>query len=74
MRKESGAAISVDEFDKEDVKYFPQPGDDAQVVADKKASRERALQGLKFQSGKGANLVESARAGVPSNVSVTKVK
>ena len=74
LRKESGAAISVAEFEKEDVKYFPQPGDDAQVIADKKASRERALQGLKFQSGKGANLVESARAGVPPNVSVTKVK
>jgi len=76
LRKESGAAISVAEFDKEDVKYFPQPGDDVQVIADKKASRERALQGLKFQSGKGANLVENARAGagLPPNVSVTKVK
>jgi len=73
LRKESGAAISVQEFEKEDVKYFPQPGDDQQVIADKKASRNRAIQGLKFQSGEGAELVDKSRSGLPSNVTVTRV-
>lgn len=76
LRKESGAAISSDEFIREDKKYFPQPGDDKQVIQDKRAARQRAIQGLKVGAGEGAGLIidaaGSAPAGLPAGVTVTK--
>jgi hypothetical protein len=43
LRLESGAAISATEFEKEDKKYFPQPGDGPGVKMQKKKARERQL-------------------------------
>ena len=51
LRKESGAAISVSEFEKEDRKYFPQPGEGPEVVEQKRKARARALQSMIAQSG-----------------------
>ena len=51
LRKESGAAISVSEFEKEDRKYFPQPGEGPEVVEQKRMARQRALQSMIAQSG-----------------------
>ncbi len=50
LRLESGAAIGVDEFQKEDKKFFPQPGDKPRVIAAKRKARDRAFQNLKNQS------------------------
>lgn len=54
LRKESGAAISQSEFDDVDQIYFPQPGDSPEVVAQKKLSRERKIEGLRYEAGKAA--------------------
>lgn len=54
LRKESGAAISQSEFDKEDQKYFPQPGDAKSVVEQKRRARELAIKTLAIQAGPGS--------------------
>ncbi len=46
LRKESGAAISPQEYANEAKKYFPQAGDGPQQIAQKAAERERAIQTL----------------------------
>lgn len=51
LRKESGAAISPSEFTSEDKKYFPQPGDDVETRAQKKAARELAIRAMAVQAG-----------------------
>ena len=50
LRKESGAAIGVDEFTNEDKKFFPQVGDKPAVLARKRKGRARALDNLVKQS------------------------
>lgn len=51
LRKESGAAISQGEFDNAEKQYFPQPGDSAHVVAQKKANRAQKLAEFKAEAG-----------------------
>lgn len=51
LRKESGAAIGKDEYVKEDRKYFPQPGDDPQTLAQKERERLTAIASLKAEAG-----------------------
>lgn len=51
LRKESGAAIPNSEFENDVKTYFAQPGDSPEVRAQKKASRETLLKGLRFASG-----------------------
>jgi hypothetical protein len=51
LRKESGAAIAVDEMNQEIATYFPQIGDSPDVIAQKKIAREQATQGLIQSSG-----------------------
>jgi hypothetical protein len=57
LRKESGAAISQDEFTNEDKKYFPQPNDSAATIEQKARARDLAIEGLKAQAGPGASLI-----------------
>jgi hypothetical protein len=52
LRKESGAAIGKDEFEKEDRKYFPQPGDNAGVIEQKKKARTTQILILQEQAGR----------------------
>lgn len=52
LRKESGAAIPTAEYENDARTYFVQPGDSPAVVAQKKASRQKVLDGLAFSSGK----------------------
>lgn len=55
LRQESGAVISDAEFANAKKQYFPQPGDDPNVVAQKRANRELAIKGFARMSGpKGA--------------------
>jgi len=51
LRKESGASISDTEFANEDLKYFPQPGEGAAVIEQKRIARKTALESMKAQSG-----------------------
>ena len=53
MRRESGAVISDAEFANANQQYFPQPGDSAQVIAQKRANRENALKGVVISAGPG---------------------
>jgi|GEM_PF-5699025 len=46
LRKESGAAISADEFKRDFVVYFPQPGDSQEVIQQKQEARFMAMKGF----------------------------
>ena len=50
LRKESGATISEEEFQREDKKYFPQPGDSPATVSAKRKRREGQFTVLNKQS------------------------
>lgn len=50
LRKESGAVISEQEFANARQQYFPQPGDSAEVVAQKSDNRNTVIEGM-FRSG-----------------------
>lgn len=55
LRQESGAVISDAEFANARKQYFPQPGDDPQTIAQKKANRQIAMQSIREASGPFAN-------------------
>ena len=46
LRRESGAVISDSEFASARKQYFPQPGNDKDVIAQKARARQTAIQGL----------------------------
>lgn len=54
LRQESGAAIGQTEFENAAKQYFPQPGDTANVIAQKRRNRELAIQGLQTNAGRAA--------------------
>jgi len=58
LRKESGASISPSEFTTAEKNYFPKPGDDASVVAQKQKARELAIKAMGIQAGPGAKNIE----------------
>ena len=51
LRKESGAAISAAEFESEEAKYFPRPGDSPQVIEQKRRARQTAIQAMREGQG-----------------------
>lgn len=51
LRRESGATIQPYEFESANMQYFPQPGDSADVLTQKRANRREAIEGLKKASG-----------------------
>lgn len=51
LRQESGAAIAESEFNNARKQYFPQPGDDAETIANKAANRQAAIAGFVTQAG-----------------------
>lgn len=57
LRVESGASISESEFSNAQKQYFPQPGDDAATIEQKRRNRETEIQSLKLQAGSGAKNV-----------------
>ncbi len=66
LRQESGAAINQSEFNNARIQYFPQPGDKPEVIAQKKANRELAIQGFGTIAGpKGGKAVATERANKP---------
>jgi hypothetical protein len=73
LRKESGAAIGVDEYKNEERKYFPQAGDTAKVIEQKQKARELAIKALEAQAGPGGvrqikNITSQIQGGESSNV------
>lgn len=52
LRKESGAAVSPQEFSQYDTMYFPQPGDSPQTLEDKKVLRENFIDTEKQTAGR----------------------
>lgn len=66
LRKESGASISPSEFANEEKKYFPQAGDTANVIAQKQAARNLAIQAMTVQAGpQGARQISTSNANDP---------
>jgi hypothetical protein len=59
LRKESGAAIGQDEFEREDQKYFRQVGDSDAVAAQKKQARQTAIRAMEIQAGPGAKEIKN---------------
>jgi hypothetical protein len=53
LRRESGAVISDAEFDNARKQYFPQPGDQAETIAQKRANRIEAIKGIGAGAGPG---------------------
>lgn len=51
LRRESGAAIAQSEFDNADKQYFPQPGDKPEVIAQKRANRQAAIEAMGREGG-----------------------
>lgn len=66
LRQESGAAIAASEFDNARRQYFPQPGDSAEVIEQKRANREAAINGFRISAGPGAKHIGSASAPAPA--------
>jgi len=65
LRKESGAAISKDEYTQYDKQFFPQPGDAPEVVQQKAHERTVAVDAMKKTAGpsyKGPNLAKPPEA------------
>jgi hypothetical protein len=70
LRKESGASIAPAEFETEDKKYFPQPGESDKVLAQKQKAREMAVEALKIMAGPGAKNI-GAGGGMGGGASAT---
>lgn len=51
LRQESGAAIADSEFKNARRQYFPQPGDSADVIAQKAANRALVIEGFRDNAG-----------------------
>lgn len=66
LRQESGAAIGAAEFENARKQYFPQPGDSAEVIAQKAANRKTAIAGLQRSAGPSYKAPAAAAAQVPN--------
>jgi hypothetical protein len=53
LRDESGAAIGTDEFNRYERELFPQPGDGAAVIKQKREARRVAIEAMKKSAGPG---------------------
>lgn len=51
LRRESGAAISTGEYKDAEKRYFPRPGDTAEILEQKRASRLAALASMEIEAG-----------------------
>jgi hypothetical protein len=66
LRKESGAAISQQEYENDGRIYFAQPGDSPETIAQKQKARQAVLDGLKFSAGKAYSEFYGESGGAPS--------
>lgn len=61
LRQESGAVISDPEFKNAQIQYFPQPGDDAKTLEQKRQNRETAINGFQKIAGPGGDDIAAIR-------------
>lgn len=61
LRKESGAAISAQEWESEFTTYFPQPGDAPEVMQQKERLRQNAIESLRVESRGGYDMLFKQR-------------
>lgn len=71
LRRESGAAISPEEFESAKIQYFPQPGDKTDVLIQKKANRDLVIKNMLKEGGvdttpQDASLADPLQIGVTS--------
>ncbi len=59
LRQESGATIKPEEFDTQYRIFFPMPGDGPDVLAQKAASRQQAIEGFRVAAGQEAKKIEA---------------
>jgi len=75
LREESGAAISIAEFEKEERKFFPRPGDGPRVIEAKRKARVKAFETMKNNS-KGVfeaqRAISEQEAGAPAATGATQ--
>jgi hypothetical protein len=71
LRKESGAAIGQDEYEREDQKYFRQVGDSDAVAAQKKQARQTAIKAMEIQAGPGAREIKNFEPRGPASGAAT---
>jgi hypothetical protein len=64
LRKDTGAAVTNEEFKMYTPMYIPQPGDKPEKLAAKRKAREQFLAGMEMGSGTAAPLYPKARAEV----------
>lgn len=64
LRRESGAVISPSEFENAKKQYFPQPGDSPEVIQQKAANRQIAIDGVTRAAGSGYQAPNLSPAGV----------
>ena len=69
LRKESGAAISREEFSRYDREFFPQPGDGPEVVAQKSQARQVAIDAMKKGAGPGYKAPTATKPEVATTLS-----
>lgn len=72
LRQESGAAIGKSEYQAADKQYFPQPGDSADVIKQKAATRAAAVEQMKRAAGPGYKSPNLPEATAPSGAQKTK--
>jgi hypothetical protein len=65
LRPDTGAALPASEFQKYASAYFPRKGDSAEVIAQKKASREQAVLGIKAMAGNAPVVPQVQNKAVP---------
>lgn len=73
LRLESGAAIGKDEFDNARKQYFPQPGDGEDVIVQKAANRQKAIEGLRMMAGPVAGRVKASQPALQQNQDRIKI-
>jgi len=70
LRKESGAAIGKEEFDRYEKEYMPQPGDGKEVLTQKAEARRIAIDAMKKGAGPGYKSPSAPPSSLPSGWSV----
>jgi hypothetical protein len=68
LRRESGSAISKEEFSSAEQQYFPRPGDDEDVLKQKAANRAQVFANLKAEGGSAYARIPSVPSSIESGV------
>lgn len=63
LRRESGAAISKDEFATGEAQYFDRPGDTPKIKEQKRANRLQVIESLKAEAGEAYKRIPSVSVG-----------